>query len=462
MTEPQTVTFRPQAGPQEQFMASPADIVVYGGAAYGGKTAGVLLWMLSLCLHSRVSCIVFRREFPRLIGGGSIWEQSEKFFSGFGATHTLNPRVWTFPNGSTVEFSHMQHEKDRTTHQGKRYTCVIFEEATEFTESQFWFLFGRLESTPRVRRHARLTCNPDPDSFVRGMIDWWIGPDGFPIKSRSGVLRWAVRDRDGKLVWFDSRAEAEASGIEADDPISITFIPALVTDNKMGDPRYKGTLQALPLVDRARMLGGNWDIRPQAGTVLRREWFRIVDGPPGPILRSVRGWDKGASVGGDWTRGAKLCDLGEGAGWYLADMVSVRDTPGGVFRAMRAAAELDGLTTPIAIWQDPGQAGIVDVETTRAQLRGYAVHAHRATESKLAYATPWATAAEHGSRGTGPAFYVQRAPWNEAFFAEVDGFPTGANDDQVDAVSCAWQSLSAPVDDGFHRPPPMERKMGLY
>ena len=34
---------KPQAGPQEQFLASPADIAIYGGAAGSGKTWGVLM-----------------------------------------------------------------------------------------------------------------------------------------------------------------------------------------------------------------------------------------------------------------------------------------------------------------------------------------------------------------------------------------------------------------------------------
>ena len=29
---------RPQPGPQTSFLATPADIAIYGGSAYGGKT----------------------------------------------------------------------------------------------------------------------------------------------------------------------------------------------------------------------------------------------------------------------------------------------------------------------------------------------------------------------------------------------------------------------------------------
>ncbi|NIM76818.1 MAG: terminase, partial [Armatimonadetes bacterium] len=41
MTE--TIEIRPQRGPQEAFLATPADIAIYGGAAGGGKTWALLL-----------------------------------------------------------------------------------------------------------------------------------------------------------------------------------------------------------------------------------------------------------------------------------------------------------------------------------------------------------------------------------------------------------------------------------
>ena len=442
MTEPDATPRRiigPQQGPQEAFLACQADIAVYGGAAYGGKTVAVLLWMLGIALAGKTSCIVFRRESPRLTGGGSIWEESHNFYRAFEAVPRQSPsHEWRFPNGSTIEFAHLQHEWDAHNHQGKRYQCVVFEEATEFEESQFWFLWGRTASKDGIRRHARLTCNPDPDSFVRKLIDWWIGDDGFPIAERSGVLRWFVRDVRGELHWFDTR-EAASAAFPGDRSTSLTFIPAKTSDNKLGDPHYAETLKAMPLVMRARMLGGNWNIRHQAGSVFRREWFRIVDDPPSPIIRAVRGWDKGASAGGDWTRGAKWCELSHG--YCLADMTSLRGTPAEVISRMRSTAELDGLTTRIAIWQDPGQAGIVDAEWTRSQLPGYAVDVHRAASSKVEYAEQWSAIAERGARGEGPPVYIKRAPWNAELLAELEGFPDGPHDDQVDAISCAHQSL---------------------
>jgi phage terminase large subunit-like protein len=446
----ETVIFAPQPGPQEAFMASTADIAILGGSAGGGKTFAVLLWLAALSSIKDFCAVVFRRVAPDLTGGGSIWEESQEIFRAMGGQPRQSPNLdWRFPSGALVEFRHLQHASDVYSHQGKQYATVVFEELPQFEESQFWYLVSRLRTKSRVRAHLRATCNPDPDSFVRALIDWWIDPDGFPIRERSGLLRWFVRDPRGELHWFDTR-EAAVADFPKSKPLSLTFIPATLSDNPKGDPTYRERLEALPLVERARLLGGNWNIRKTAGTVLRREWFQIVDSPPGQVLRSVRGWDKGATVGGDWTRGAKWCALSHG--YYLADMASVRGTPGEVFAKMRACAEQDGLTTRVAIWQDPGQAGIVDVDTTREQIKGYALDVHKAASSKVSYAEQWGVIAEKGSKGEGPPVYIQRAAWNEAFLAEVDAFPGGKHDDQVDAVSCAHQSIKV-TSGGVYVPP---------
>lgn len=447
----EVVVLAPQPGPQEGFLASSADIAIMGGAAGGGKTYAVLLWLARCSTISGFAAVVFRRVAPDLTGGGSIWEESQELFRAMGGQPRQSPNLdWRFPSGSLVEFRHLQHKSDVYSHQGKQYACVVFEEVTQFEEDQFWYLISRMRTKSKVRAHMRATCNPDPDSFVRALIDWWIGPDGFPIRERSGVLRWFVRAPTGELAWYDTK-EAASADFPASKPLSLTFIPAGLDDNPKGDPTYRERLEALPLVERARLLGGNWNIRKTAGNILRREWFTVVDSPPSPVLRSVRGWDKGATVDGDATEGAKLGDMGAGKGWIIQDIKSVRGTPATVFAAMKASAQQDGLAVPVAIWQDPGQAGIVDVDTTRAELSGYRVAAERASQSKVAYAEPWAAVAERGSKGEGPRIYVQRAPWNEAFFAEVDAFDgrDGGTDNKIDAVSRAWLELHrVPVGTG--------------
>ncbi|MCB9658665.1 MAG: hypothetical protein H6726_13530 [Sandaracinaceae bacterium] len=95
---------------------------------------------------------------------------------------------WRFACGgggsSLIDFLHLQLEKHKLDHQGKQYAAIFFDELTHFTRGQFWYLVSRLYSTCGVRPFLRATCNPDPDSFVRKLIDWW--PRGLVIPSAPG------------------------------------------------------------------------------------------------------------------------------------------------------------------------------------------------------------------------------------------------------------------------------------
>ena len=59
--------------------------------------------------------------------------------------------------------------------------------------------------------------------------------------------------------------------------------------------KFHPRLLQLPAVEQARLLGGNWKIRPAAGLYFRREWCQIVDAAPAGA-QVVRYWDLAATV----------------------------------------------------------------------------------------------------------------------------------------------------------------------
>jgi len=439
----------PQPGPQTAFLASEADIAFYGGAAGGGKTWALVFDAGRGAHLNGYAAVIFRRTSPQLTGGGSIWEEAQGLYPLLGGRAREHPTLdWHFHSGAMIECRHLQHEKNKLDHQGKQYGFIGFDEATHFTESQFWYLVSRSRSTSGVLPYIRATCNPDPDSFVRGLIDWWIGQDGLPIPDRSGVLRWFVRDGDD-LHWFPSKDEALEEHPDG-DPMSITFIAAKLEDNPAlleKDPTYRAKLRALNRIDRQRLELGNWDVRASAGELFQRHWFKLVDAVadvPGRVVRTVRCWDKAATEphaanpDPDWTVGAKLSVTSHG--FYVLEHVErLRKRPAGVDDAMRAIAEQDGRGVEVGIWQDPGQAGVVDVEHTKGVLRGWAVTELVASRDKTVWAKVWSPLAEQG------LIYVVRGRWNNVVFATLENFPPedGGHDDDVDAISLAFQMLYA-------------------
>jgi hypothetical protein len=195
-----------QPGPQRTFLATSADLAIYGGAAYGGKTFALLLEPLRHSKNPNFGAVIFRRTYPQVTNEGGLWDTSQQLYPLVGAKPRESDLSWRFPSGASVKFAHLQYEANKIDWQGAQVPLIGWDELTHFTEGQFWYLFGRNRSMCGVRPYTRATCNPDPDSFVRVLIDWWIGEDGFAIPERSGRIRWFVR-YDGELHWADGRDE---------------------------------------------------------------------------------------------------------------------------------------------------------------------------------------------------------------------------------------------------------------
>ncbi len=442
---------KPQEGPQEVFLSTPADIAIYGGAAGGGKSFGLLLEPLRHMDNTHFTGVIFRRETPQIINPGGLWGESVKLYAPFDITPNRQLLSWRSEKcPEFMKFSHLQYEDDVLNWQGAQLTYIGFDELTHFTESQFFYMMSRNRSMSGVPGYMRATCNPDPDSWVAVFLEWWIDQDtGYPIAERAGVIRWFIRNGD-EMVWGDSRQELwdlqeDVPEGERLIPKSVTFIPAKVTDNKIllkTDPAYLANLRALSRVDRARLEGGNWKVRPKAGEMFQADWFEVVDALPTNIVREIRYWDRAATQphegnkNPDWTVGVKLVRDGYGT-FYIADVIRVRKTPLEVKKTIRNTATQDGMRCKIGIEQDPGQAGVSEADDLVRFLAGFIVEAYPVTKAKETRAKPFSSQAEAGN------VKVLRAPWNRAFLSELENFPPDDNgkDDQVDAGSGAFNAM---------------------
>ena len=279
---------------------------------------------------------------------GGLLDTSEQVYPLLGAKLNQSASEWKFPKRATVKFAGMELESDRFAWQGSQIALLCFDEVQEFTESQFWFLFSRNRSMSGAKCRVRCTCNPIADGWLRTLLDWWIDANGYPIQARSGKLRWFVRDGD-TIVWADTKAELLAQYGAESAPKSMTFIPALVRDNKIlleRDPGYIANLKALPLIERERLLNGNWNVRATAGNYFRREWFQIVEAAPKDIVGRVRAWDRAATekrAGNDpdATIGLLLSKDRQGI-YYVEDVRKMFASPHAVEKAMKECARRDG------------------------------------------------------------------------------------------------------------------------
>lgn len=270
--------WKPFPGPQTAAFESEADIVLYGGAAGGGKTD--LLLGLARFQHRR--SVIFRRVFPNLRG---IIDRSRILYtvaaSGL-SKDSFNEQLhrWRFTDGRQIEFGACQYEKDVTDWQGQPHDLYGFDEITEFSEAQFRFLIAWNRSTvPGQRCRVVCTANPPTDSTGDWIISFWAPwlDENHPNPAKPGELRW--------FTTIDGRDQEVPSGdpvlIKGEwvKPLSRTFIPAQVQDNPvLMESDYVAKLQALPEPLRSKLLYGDFKAgrEDDAYQVIPTEWVRLA------------------------------------------------------------------------------------------------------------------------------------------------------------------------------------------
>jgi predicted phage terminase large subunit-like protein len=429
-------------------LSTSADIAIIGGAAGGGKTFSLLLEPLRHIKNPNFGSVTFRRVSPQITNEGGLWDKSQMVYPPLGARANQTMLAWDFPSGARVRFAHMQYEKSKEDWQGSEIPLIGFDELTHFTETQFFYMLSRNRSMCGVRPYVRAGTNPNADSWVARLIDWWIDEEGYPDPARAGRIRWFCRVTDGKMEWADTREELERRYKDI-PPKSLTFIPAKVDDNQellRADPGYKANLMALDYIDRMRLLYGNWRIRPAGGKVFNRSWFDVVDVAPAPGVE-CRFWDFAATKkefakdDPDYTAGVRMRQVN--GRWYVLDVVAEQAGPAEVERLFVNTSRQDAAQVRetgaryMARWEiEPGSAGKRESQRLSQLLAGIDALGRPSQGDKLARAKPLAAQAEAGNVS------LVRGAWNEQWLVHMHGQPDAPHDDIMDASSGAFNELA--------------------
>ncbi|MBR2615903.1 MAG: phage terminase large subunit [Clostridia bacterium] len=215
--------------PQEAFFLAKARRIAYGGARGGGKSFAMRAKLVLLALrYPGIQILLLRRTFPEL--RENHINPLRRWLHGI-ASYRDSTKEFLFPSGSRIKLGYLNEEADVLQYQGQAYEVVGMEEATQFTQSQYYAmteccrLAGLLREpfTPRMY----FTCNPG------GVGHAWV--------------KRLFIDRD------------YGPGERAEDYL---FIPSTVYDNRYlvkENPEYIRTLESLPPLRRRAMLDGDWD-----------------------------------------------------------------------------------------------------------------------------------------------------------------------------------------------------------
>ena len=375
----------------------------FGGAAGGGKTDVLLMAAAQYVDEPGYSALILRRTYPQLSSSGKgIIPRSREWWAGTGARFNESTHTWTFPSGATVRFGSMQHENDKYNYQGPEFQFIGFDELTQFSLTQYLYMFSRLrrlEGSP-IPLRVRSTSNPGG-----------VGHE------------WVKR----RLVAPETRR---------DDTV---FIPSRIEDNiYLSRAEYMETLQELDPVTQAQLLRGDWDIRPE-GNLFPPGKFKIVAEAPAEC-EWTRFWDLAATSEDegrdpDYTAG---CLLGVHGGlYYMGHMARWRKNPGETEADIKTWTAAAPPNTRHRMEREGGASGKnTAFHYARLVLPGIDFLTIPSTGSKVERARPASAAVNNG------LVHLVDGPWLTDFLDEVAQFPTaGVHDDQVDAFSGALSVL---------------------
>ena len=262
----ENVIFRPNDGPQTDFLAASETDVLYGGAAGGGKSYAMLVDPLRYAHRGAHRALILRRSMPEL--RELIDKSRELYPKAFpGCKYKEVEKLWNFPSGAKIEFGFLERDADVYRYQGQAYSWIGFDEIThQATEFSWNYLASRLRTTdPEIVPYMRCTANP------------------------GGVGAHWVKKRD-----IDASPPNET--FIGSDGLSRKFIPARLDDNPYlaRDGRYEQMLKALPPTQRRQLLEGDWEVAEGAAFTEFDRNIHIIDPYEIPIhWERLKGIDYG-------------------------------------------------------------------------------------------------------------------------------------------------------------------------
>ncbi len=410
-------------------LSSQVDELLFGGSVGGGKSWWLLLHVIAeMEAHPGNRGLVLRRTMPRL--ARTLLPRAETLLAGR-TKPNRNDHTFTWPNGSILEFGHLEHATSVHNYQGAEYGVIGFEEVTEFVESQWEFLTTRLRApAPGIRAHMVATTNPG-------------GPGHRWVKRR--WVRPQPEDVVGPVVPKSGDVWSAVPKVEDQTPVRRVFVPSLLEDNPAlmaRDPGYRARMLA-GISNRAlrEAVGfGDWDaIDRIEGTLWDWDWIEPHRRAPGSehlaggLVRVVVAVDPAASAKTDSDEtGIVVAGKGaDGRGYVLADRSCQLSPDGWGRRAVQAYRDHQA-DRIVAERNNGGDMVTAVLKAVDAQVPVQTVWASR---GKVTRAEPIAALYEAGKvshLGTFPNLEEQLTTWSP---------DDGDSPDRLDALVWALTEL---------------------
>lgn len=328
--------------------------------------------------------IIFRKNKDDF---NNIIKESRLLYRRFGRyNRSADDMAWYFYNGGELNLNiyEMAYEKFDDKYRGQQFSYIGIDELPQMSFKKFKFLMTCNRNTYGIKSRIIGTCNPDPYSWLRIFIDWYLDEGGYVIPGRSGKIRYfySASENVEETVWGDSpeevylqcKAEIDKRWKKEYDEMgydktsffvkSFSFIKADLIYNKVlltKDTSYLANLQNQPEAVKARELDGCWNPHEIGGDLIRvshmERCFRN-DEITGDKVR--RASCDVAFEGGD------SCVLFLWIGWHVADVAVFK------LNSMDTCNAVDAKLTEWGVLQ---QNFVYDLNGLGQTFKGYFKHA---------------------------------------------------------------------------------------
>ena len=282
----QNVVFKPNEGPQTDFLAASEREVFYGGARGGGKSYAMLIDPLRYCDKQHHRALLLRRTMPEL---RDLITHSQRLYGRAypGAKWREQEKEWRFPSGAKIEFGYAENMTDALRYQGQSYTWIGIDELPQYHSPDIYnFLRSSLRSVDtEIPVYMRATGNPG------NIGSQWV-----------------------REMFVDPAMPNFAFDINIDTPngnkvITRRFIPAKLQDNPylIQTDDYYVMLASLPEIQRKQFLEGDWDAFEDSAFPEFNKSIHVVD-----PFEMPKGWQKFRAA--DWGYSSPACCL-----WFAID-----------------------------------------------------------------------------------------------------------------------------------------------
>src|SRR6056300_822542 len=268
LEESHNVIFKPNEGPQTEFLAAAEREVLYGGSAGGGKSYAMLADPLRYMGHPQFSGLLLRHTTEEL---RELIFKSQELYPKIwpGIKWSERKMQWTAPSGARLWMSYLDRDDDVLRYQGLAFSWIGFDELTQWATPYAWnYMRSRLRSTaPDLPIYMRATTNPGGPGhgWVKKMF---IDPAPY------GKTFDATNIETGEVLRYPAGHSKAGKSL-----FKRRFIPARLSDNpylaEAGD--YEAMLLSLPEQQRRQLLEGDWDIKEGAAFTEFNRHIHVVE-----------------------------------------------------------------------------------------------------------------------------------------------------------------------------------------